>query len=175
MAFRRISRTAVLALVLLAAGCYPDLDWREVTSAEGGYAILLPARPDQAQREVVIGGVALSMSMASVQREGVAFGVAHAEIPPGYTRRTELLAAARAGLLRNIDGHVVAEHGVAIDGVEGEEFRAEGMANGHPMQLAARVFIAGPRFYQVVFVGQSGRVPPAEVDLFLGSFRLLQK
>ena len=175
MAFRRISWAGALAFVLLAAGCYPDLDWREVTSASGGYAVLMPARPDRAQREVVMGGVTLSMSMTSVQREGVAFGVADAEIPTSYARPMELLAAARAGLLRNIEGRVVSERTVAIDGVEGEEFRAEGTANGHPMQLAARVLIAGPRFYQIVFVGQRGRVPPADVDLFLGSFRILSK
>ena len=171
MAHRRFIWAGVLALALLAA-CYPDLDWREIASASGGYAVLMPARPDHAEREVAIGGLALSMSMASVQREGVAFGVAHAEIPAGYDRRAGLIAAARAGLLRNIEGHVVAARTISIDGAEGEEFRAEGTASGHPMELAARIFIAGPRFYQVVFVGQKGKVPAADVELFLGSFRL---
>jgi len=172
MARRRFTWASVVALALLAAACYPDLDWREVSSASGGYAVLLPARPDHAQREVVLGGLALSMSMASVQREGVAFGVAHAQIPADYDRRGELVAAARAGLLRNIDGNVVAARTISTDGAEGEEFRAEGTASGHPMELAARIFVAGPRFYQVVFVGQKGKVPAAEVELFLGSFRL---
>jgi ABC-type Co2+ transport system permease subunit len=74
--FVRICRTCLLVLVLALSACYPDLDWREVTSSDGGYKVLMPAKPEHAQRQVVIGGVSLEMSMDSTRRDGIAFGAA---------------------------------------------------------------------------------------------------
>jgi hypothetical protein len=175
MALDRIARASVVAFALLVAACYPELDWREVTSTSGGYAVLMPAQPEHAQREIVVGGVTLAMSMDSVHREGMAFGAAYADIPVGYARRTELLAAARDALVRNIAGRITADRDVRIDGAAGHEFVADGNVGGRPMRLAARIFVTDSRFYQVVFVGRRDRLAEADVDLFLGSFRLLAK
>ncbi|MGB8436826.1 MAG: hypothetical protein WCE38_21475 [Burkholderiales bacterium] len=165
----------VLAFALPLAACYPELDWREVSSASGGYTVLMPARPDTAQREVVVGGVALMMSMTSVRREGMAFGAAYADIPRNDARDAELLAAARDALVRNIDGRIASTREIEIDGAAGQEFQADGKVGGHPMRLAARVLIGGSRFYQVVYVGRAGSLPEADANLFLGSFRLVAK
>jgi hypothetical protein len=165
----------VSALTLVLAACYPELDWREVTSANGGYAVLMPARPDMAQREVVVAGVPLMMSMTSVHREGMAFGAAYADIPRDHARHAEILAAARDALVRNIAGRIAATRDITIDGAAGHEFQADGKVGGHPMRLAARVLIGGNRFYQVVYVGRAGRLPEADTNLFLGSFRLVAK
>ncbi len=165
------ARAFVLAVALLLAACYPELDWREVVSADGRYTVLMPARPEHQQREVVVGGVTLAMSMASVRKTGMAFGAAYADIPDGHARRAELVAAARDALVRNIDGRITADRELQIDGAAGREFYADGTADGQPMRLAARVLIAGPRFYQVVFVGQIDRLAEADVNLFLNSLR----
>jgi len=164
-----------MAAALLLAACYPELDWREVTSESGRYAVLMPAPPEHAQREVVVGGVALAMSMASAQKEGMAFGAAYADLPGGYTRRAELVAAARDALVRNIDGRLTADRAVQIDGAAGREFYADGNVGDQPMRLGGRVFTAGPRFYQVVIVGRSDRLESADAELFLRSFRLIAK
>ncbi len=171
----RIARASVLVLALLVAACYPEFDWREVTSAGGRYTVLMPAQPEHAQREVVVGGVALALSMASVRKEGMAFGAAYAEIPDGYARRAELPAAARDALVRNIGGRISADREVRIKGAVGREFLADGSVGGQPMRLAARVFAGDSRFYQVVLVGQSDRLDKADAALFLGSFRLTEK
>jgi hypothetical protein len=170
----RIWRTCLLAAFALAlSACYPDLDWREVTSTEGGYKVLMPAKPEHAQRKVVIGGVSLEMTMDSARRDGMAFGAAYADIPAGYARRAELLAAARDALVRNIDGRITAERKVTVDGASGQEFYADGASGGQPMRLAARVLVSGGRLYQVACVGRTERVAEADLALFLDSFHLL--
>ncbi|MCG6875070.1 MAG: hypothetical protein LJE97_08255 [Betaproteobacteria bacterium] len=175
MTLDRIARACAMSVALLVSACYPALDWREVTSASGGYAVLMPAQPDHAQREIALGGLVVVMSMASVRRDGMAFGVAYADLPADYARHAEFLAAARDGLVRNIDGRITSAHEVTIDGAAGQEFYAEGNLGGRSMRLVARLLLAGSRFYQVVFVGQSDRFTDADVDLFLGSFRLTRK
>jgi len=169
--------------VLLLAACYPDLDWREVSSAEGGYAVLLPAKPERASREVAIGGRRLVLNMASVHKEGMAFGVAYATLPAtpavtppaATTGQDTLLADARDALVRNIGGRVTAERALEIGGHPAREFTAEGTAEGEPMRLAARVLVSNDRFYQIVFVGRGGRGAESEVSMFLESFRLLPR
>jgi hypothetical protein len=173
VASARIWQMCLLALALALSACYPDLDWREVTSTDGGYKVLMPAKPEHAQRRVVIGDVSLEMAMDSTRRDGIAFGAGYAEIPAGFAHRAELLAAARDALVRNIGGHITAEREVAIDGASGQEFYADGSTDGQPMRLAARVLVSGERFYQVACVGRTDRVAEADLALFLNSFRLL--
>ena len=63
-------RTGWLAtLILLSAGCYPALDWREVSATDGGFAVLLPGKPRRETREVRIGPYALQMTMLSVRAD----------------------------------------------------------------------------------------------------------
>lgn len=171
----RISRWLVATLALLIAACYPELDWREVTSARGGYAVLMPAAPEEATRDVALGGVTLVTSMTSVRREGMAFGAAYADIPPGSVRNAELLAAARDALVRNIAGRITADRAISVGDAAGREFYAEGSVEGRALRLAARVLVAGRRFYQVAYIGQADRLAQADVELFLGSFRLLRQ
>lgn len=164
-----------LAAVLLLAGCYPNLDWREVSSTEGGYAVLLPAKPERASREVAIGGRRLVLHMTSVHKEGMAFGVAYAALPATTAGQETLLTDARDALVRNIGGRVTAERALEVGGHRAREFIAEGTAEGEPMRLAARVLATNDRFYQVVFVGRGGRGAESEVNMFLESFRLLPR
>jgi len=175
MATARISRWLAATLALLVAACYPELDWREVTSARGGYAVLMPAAPEEMTREVAMGGVTLVMSMTSVRKEGMAFGAAYADIPSGSVRNADLLGAARDALVRNIAGRIEADRAISVGNAAGREFYAEGSIDGRALRLAARVLVAGHRFYQVAYIGQANRVAQADVELFLGSFRLLNK
>jgi len=175
MAVDRVLRWLVAALALLVAACYPELDWREVTSARGGYSVLMPAKPEEVSREVALGGVSLTMTMSSVRRDGMAFGAAYADISDGSVRDAQLLAAARDALVRNIAGRVTVDREISIGGAAGREFYADGMVDGKALRIAARVLVAGHRFYQVAFVGPADRLAQSDLDLFLGSFRLLRE
>jgi hypothetical protein len=174
-AWRLVRGALAIAAALLLGACYPDLDWREVSSTEGGYAVLLPAKPERATREVAIGGRRLVLNMASVHKEGMAFGVAYATLPAATTEQDKLLADARDALVRNIGGRLTTDRTLEIAGNPGREFVAEGTAEGEPMRLAARVLATNDRFYQIVFVGRSGRGAESEVSMFLESFRLLPR
>jgi hypothetical protein len=175
MAARRSRGALALLVTALLAACYPELDWREVSSTEGGYAVLLPAKPERATREVMIGDMRLVLHMASVHKNGMAFGIAHATLPSVTADGGRLLADARDALVRNIGGRITAERTVLIGGRPAWEFAAEGTAEGEPMRLAARLLATNDRFYQVVFVGRAGRGTESDVSMFLESFRLLQR
>jgi hypothetical protein len=164
------------AVALLAAGlfaaCYPELDWREFTSPEGRFAVLLPAKPKRDTRTVMLAGAPAKMHMHAVQVAGMAFGVGYADLPQGVDAARAVIEG-RDALVRNIGGRISGEREVEIQGARGVEFEATGTADGEPMRLAARVLASGGRFYQIVLVGRSERAARVDTALFLGSFKLL--
>lgn len=165
---------AVASLWLLA-GCYAELDWREVVSSEGKFKVLLPAKPAHTERVVELAGVPLRMQMLSVQREGLAFGVGYVSLPSPAVALA-VAEAAREALLRNIDGRIVSEQRIELRGAAagGRELIAQGTVDGTPMVLAARLIASRERFYQVVFIGRRDRAEKVDVSLYLGSFALLE-
>lgn len=160
-------------LTLLAlTGCYPDLDWRELQSREGGFAVMFPARPREVTRELELGGTKLRMHMLSTETGGMAFGVGYAEIPNGIDGNV-LIAATRDGLVRNIGGRVFDERAVTPDGLIGQEFHAEGTADERPMRMSARILVGHNRLYQVLFVGPQEAAETVDLPFYLESFRSL--
>jgi len=167
-------RLALVSIAFFLAGCYPELDWREFTSPEGQFSVLFPRKPVQAAREFALGGHPIRMEMYSAQVAEMAFGVGYADLPKGvdYDR---ILKAGRDALVRNIAGAVTNERAIALDGASGIEFAAMGTTRDAPLQLAARVLIAGTRYYQIAFIGHEGKASAADTELFLGSFKLLAR
>jgi hypothetical protein len=167
---RRIAAAAVLCL----AACSAELDWREFTSPEGRFAVLLPGRPARESREVMLGGVKTPMHMTSVQVSGMAFGVGYADLPPGADA-TRAVAEGRDALLRNIGGRVTAERPIDLDGARGIDLQAAGAAQGAAMHLAARLVVGGDRYFQAVLIARAERAGEVDPTLFPGSFRLVRE
>jgi len=158
-----------LAAALALAACYAELDWREFTSPEGGFTVMLPSKPARESRALLLAGGQTTMHMVSAHATDMAFGVGYADLAPG-TDPGRALDEGRAALLRNIAGRVTVEH--PLDGVTGVEFEAEGSAEGNPMRLAARLLVSENRYYQVVLVARAARAGEVDRALFPGSFKL---
>jgi hypothetical protein len=171
MRWARLSLPIGAATAVLLAACYAELDWREFTSDEGRFTVMLPSKPARESRELVFAGKPATMHMVSAHATEMAFGVGYADLPSG-TDPGRAVDEGRVALLRNIDGVVLAER--ALPGVTGVEFEALGAAQGNPMRLVARVLVSGDRYYQVVLVARSARADEVDRTIFPGSFRLLR-
>jgi hypothetical protein len=160
-----------LAATLALAACYPELDWREFNSPEGGFTVMLPSKAARESRELVLAGGKTTMHMVSAHAPEMAFGVGYADLPTG-TDPARALDEGRAALVKNIGGRVTAER--ALAGVTGVEFEADGEAGGNAMRLAARVIVSGNRYYQVVLIARVTRADEVDRTIFPGSFRLIR-
>ena len=81
------NRLALVAALALAA-CFPELDWREFASADGGFKVMLPGRPAHEAREITLAGVKTMMHMDSAQAGEMA-----AARPRNRTSATDVTAA----------------------------------------------------------------------------------
>jgi hypothetical protein len=171
----QVIRFLAAALALLVAACSAELDWREFSWPEGGFAVVLPAKPAMQQREVRIGARVLQMTMFPVQLEGLAFGVGYADLPAGWdaAERAALLVDARDQLAANLKASPTNEQAIKLGRFPGRHFMVTGEADGKPMHLVARVYVTDRRFYQQVFVGTQARAQSVDLTPFLDSLKLL--
>jgi hypothetical protein len=156
-------------LVLLLAGCYSELDWREVPSPQGRFRITLPAKAQEQTR--TLGGVAgaATMTMVSAQAAQWTFGVAYADYAGGAQAQID---TQRDALLRNISGIVTSEQTETSGGINSRVIAAEGRKGDTVVVLRARFVTDGARLYQIAAVGPRGGVPETELDTFFSSFKL---
>ncbi len=73
---------AVLAMIgmVLASGCSPQLNWRDVQPGNSGLKLLLPCKPDQGDKIVPLGGRPTKMTMLGCDAGGATFAVAFADV-----------------------------------------------------------------------------------------------
>lgn len=171
----RSGKAAIVAwfVALSLSGCYPELDWREISSAEGRFAVLLPGKPREAARSLNTAAGEVDMHMTATEAMGWQFGVAWADFPAAAVREPErLIDAQRDALLRNTAGRVLAEKPAPLGSRHGRLVVAEGRAGDTAVALHARFVVDGVRLYQVAATGAKGGVDQTGIETFLDSFKL---
>lgn len=175
----------VVAVAALLAACSPKFDWREIRSAEGGFVVHLPDKPQTVSRNIDFEGGRIAMTMTSTGVGPTIFAVGVARLPAQATadaaavRRT--VAFFRDGLVRNIGGRVTSQRPAPLAAAGGRTLRAAVAvaahgaigAGGRAAQLAARLYVADDRVYQVVALGAEGHLSDDVLETFFSSFRLL--
>ncbi|MEO5661423.1 MAG: hypothetical protein ABIQ90_16755 [Polaromonas sp.] len=74
------TRGLLTAALLALAGCTPAFNWREVRPDSTRLNLLLPCKPDKAQKVVPLAGRATTLSMWGCDAGGATFAVAVADI-----------------------------------------------------------------------------------------------
>ena len=74
----RFRPTLAAAAALVLAACSPTFNWREVPVADDGLIVLLPCKPDRANRALPLGVESVQVDMAGCETGGATFAVAHA-------------------------------------------------------------------------------------------------
>jgi hypothetical protein len=77
-----------LLVVVGTWACTPALNWRDVTVDR--MTVLLPCKPDRAQRVVSLGQRDTAIEMAGCEAAGVLYAVSHTEVRDVQTRNTTL-------------------------------------------------------------------------------------
>lgn len=175
-------RLALLGAALLAlTACNPTFNWREVRPENSGLSLLLPCKPDKAEKTVPLGGQTTELRMLGCDVGDATFAVAVADI--GDAARAEVvLAQWQALTLTNMQAGPV---GTGAGATQVTPFRPAGLNSGAPALLVvasgqradgravagqAAYFSRGSLLFQVVLYAD---VMNAEVaETFFSSLKL---
>src|SRR4051794_5888455 len=113
---RACRSVAALLFAVLLAGCYADLDWRELRVKEGGFSIWLPARASQQARELSGIPGAGEMRQWSARAKETAFAAGYADVD-GARLATALEFS--DALVGNIGGRVESRRDLELAGLRG--------------------------------------------------------
>jgi hypothetical protein len=162
---------AVLALASLAA-CNPTFNWRDVRPDDTRLSLLMPCKPDKAQRTVPMAGQPTELMLLSCDAGGVTFALAMADVKEA-ANTAATLAQWQSATLVNMkaapatSGVTFKLTGLASDAVL---VKATGQrANGQAVSSQAAYFAQGSKVFQAVMYAD--KIAPDAADTFFSGLK----
>lgn len=167
---------AVQLSALLAAACSPVLDWRQVRPEGWGLAALMPCRPAQQQRQVVLAGKSAALSLWVCSTGGHTFALASVEVDEP-ARIGPVLQALAAAAQANVQGQVLEQRAASVSGMTPHpaalRLQLSGrMPDGRAVQEQVQVFSHGLRVFQAVALGSN--LGPAQAAPFFDAIEIVK-
>jgi len=164
-----LSVTALAGLMALLAACSPTLNWREVRPEGTRLALLLPCKPDKAQKTVPLGGPATPLSMLGCDAGGATFAVAVAQLGDAG-QAAPVLAQWQSLTLANMKAGPAQVSPLKVPGASAVLVKAQGRrADGAVVQGQAVYFAQGSQAFQVVLYAD--RIAPEVAETFFSSLK----
>lgn len=172
---RRVRQASVLGgLCLALAACSLALDWRQVRPEGWGAALLMPCRPDQHERPLLLAGNTVKMGMLVCEADGQTFALSSAEVadPTQVGPALQALAdAARANLKAPISAPAAMQvKGMTPHPLAGRWAWRGQLPDGRPVLAQVMLFSRGSRVYQATLIGP--HVDPALAQTFFDAIEL---
>lgn len=172
--FMTLSGAGLLLLLALAA-CNPAFNWREVQPEGTQLHLLLPCKPDKAQKMVALGGQPTTLSMLGCDAGGATFAVAVVDLAD-MTQAAPVLAVWQNLTLANmravpgstqvltlkIPGASVV---IPVSALQAQGQRADGTA----VSGQAAYFSQGSQLFQVVLYAP--KISPDVAETFFSSLK----
>ena len=166
---------AGLAALLALAACSPALNWREVRPEGTRLNLLLPCKPDKAQKLVPLGGRATSLAMLGCDADGATFAVATADVGDA-AQAASVLALWQELALANMKAAPASRQMLPLTlpgtapGTPVTRLQAQGQrADGSAVSTQAAYFAQGSQLFQVVIYAP--RIAPEAAETFFSSLK----
>ena len=167
--------TAGLAALLALAACSPAFNWREVRPDNTRLKLLLPCKPDKAEKVVPLGGQATTLAMLGCDAGGATFAVAVADLGDA-SKAASALALWQSLTLANMKAVPGTSQSLPlkIPGASTEphvsRVLAQGQrADGTAVNGQAAYFAQGSQVFQVVMYAP--RIAPEVAETFFSSLK----
>ena len=166
---------AALTAWLALAACSPAFNWREVRPENTRLQVLLPCKPDKAQKVVPMGGQATTLSMLGCDAGGATFAVVVADVGDA-AQAASVLALWQELTLANMKAAPDSRQLIAqkIPGASAAlpvvRLQAQGQrADGAAVSGQAAYFAQGSQVFQVVMYAP--KIAPDVAETFFSSLK----
>ena len=165
----RPSAAFFLTAIAVLAACSPTLNWREVRPEGTRLALLLPCKPDKAQKTVPLGGPATPLSMLGCDAGGATFAVAVAQLGDA-AQAAPVLAQWQSLALANMKAGPAQVAPLKVSGAAAVLVKAQGRRpDGAVVEGQAAYFAQGAQVFQVVLYAD--RIAPEVAETFFSSLK----
>jgi len=173
--FTAFSAAAALTSLLALAACSPDFNWRDARPEHTQLSLLLPCKPDKAQKVVPLGGQQTTLSMLGCEAGGAAFAIVVADVGDA-SQAAPLLAQWQKLTLANMNAAPasIERLPLPIPGAQGPtqalRVTAQGRrADGAAVMGQAAYFSQGSQLFQAVLYAP--KIAPEVAETFFSSLK----
>lgn len=151
----------------------------EFTSQTGGFSVMTPYTLKESSQSVDTAVGKIDIHFFIAEQGGESYLVGYSDYPEAMAQASDpekMLDSGRDGAVKNVNGTLVSEARITLDGHPGRELTIAAKAgNGQDLVLRGRIVLVGNRLYQVVTVALKGNENSSRIEDFLKSFKLLAK
>ena len=170
----RFSIYVAMASMALAA-CNPTFNWRDVRPDGTRLGLLMPCKPDKAQRTVTMAGQLTELNLLSCDTGGVTFAVAVADVTDA-AKVAAALTQWQSATLANIKALPTAGVALKVAGLAGFGggggvlVKATGLRpNGQAVSSQAAYFAQGSQVFQAVMYADT--IAPDVAEAFFSGLK----
>ena len=162
---------AAAVVVCLLAACNPTFNWRDVRPDETRLGLLLPCKPDKAEKVVLLGGRLTPLRLLGCDAGGATFAVAVADLGDA-ARAADVLTQWQAVTLANMKAGAPQVTPLVLKGAAPSPapvlVKAQGQrADGTTINGQAAYFAQGTQIFQAVVY--AGKLSPDVAETYFAS------
>jgi hypothetical protein len=174
---KKASTAALIVLIcsVIAFGFQQPSDWVSFSSPEGRFSIGAPTKPQENVKDIDSAVGKLQLHSFPSSSAIAYFMVSYGDYPnePAADRRELVLDGVRDGVIKGLEGELISETKISIDGYPGRELLAKKSIEGSETTFNWRLYLVGRRVYQVAVATKKADSTTPEITKFLNSFRLI--
>jgi hypothetical protein len=173
---KKTSTTVLIVLICsaIAFGFQLPSDWVSFNSPEGRFSIGAPTKPQENVKDIDSDVGKLQLHSFASSSAIAYFMVSYGDYPnePAADRRELVLDGVRDGVIKGLEGELISETKISINGYPGRQLLARKTIEGSETTFNWRIYLVGPRVYQVAVATKKSDSATPEITKFLNSFRL---
>ena len=157
--------------MLSLAACNPTFNWRDVRPDGTALSLLMPCKPDKAQKTVPLAGQPTELMLLSCDAGGVTYAVAVADVKDA-SRVTATLAQWQSATLANMKAVPSSGAAIKLTGLASGAMlvKATGLrANGQAVSSQAAYFAQGSQVFQAVMYAD--KIAPDAAEPFFSGLK----
>ncbi|MBE7385347.1 MAG: hypothetical protein F6J95_028600 [Leptolyngbya sp. SIO1E4] len=171
-----ICRLLLMSTLLVSACNANTLTFEEFASEAGQFSIAAPSPMEETQQSVPTPVGPIDIYTFTAEEENSAYVVAYSDYPAEVVEQSDpesLLDSSRDGALGNLNGTLLSEDPIDIDGNPGRSLVIDAITEtGEAATINSRIYLVNNRLYQILVVMPKGQEATADAATFLESFTL---
>jgi hypothetical protein len=148
---------------------------KEFSSPDNSFTIMLPKNVKEEKQTVNTQVGPIECLFYNAKAKYLDFTIACSEYPDSFVANKDpkiLLDGSRDGAIRNIQGTLLTETFIDINGHPGRDLRIEGPQKAI---IESRIYLVGKRLYQIMAISQPGHSFDKKIDEVFKSFKIRDK